>query len=420
MDAHSPDLRYEGFPDKSFTIVTHFFLRGLIWILRLSALAFMRYYPQRGIKGIFVAFVVSIAAWVSSIDAQTSQTVEISQEWLEKYNLKLSEAELAALLGWWRLDKVEASKIFDSSSYHRDGQLEQFSSSPLSIGLLENSLSFDPKSHVTFGNKNFDISKGFTFSAWFLGGQLAKQTLVAQWKGEDSKSLEIRIDDKGRAQVVLHSVISKEIQGTTDVLNLFDNQFHHVAVTWEPSSALVKIFVDGYPEVVALVPEWNSPGKGGFSLGNASGTSSQSTFTLDEVSVFGTALSLESILKLPVVSTYADADGDGKSNLEEFLAGTNPLINESASSSGDETQEKRKVSGPQVIYVNANAGSDSFDGLSSIIQSGKGPKKSLKGGLTIAKNGDIISLAAGIYSAEQLSQNKTVITLKPTGPITFR
>jgi len=77
-----------------------------------------------------------------------------------------------------------------------------------------------------------------------------------------------------------------------------------------------------------------------------------------------------------------DPDSDGRTNFEEFQAGTRP-------------QYAREYN--VTIYVNCETGSDAHAGLVREVSAESGPKKTIQGGLEIAIPGDKVVVAAGSY-----------------------
>ncbi len=77
------------------------------------------------------------------------------------------------------------------------------------------------------------------------------------------------------------------------------------------------------------------------------------------------------------------------------------------------------ASAQSIIYVNATTGNDSNDGLSATVSGSSGPKLSLSGqngALSLATDGDIVSVESGFYT-EDVIIDKSVVLLK-TGATT--
>jgi hypothetical protein len=98
----------------------------------------------------------------------------------------------------------------------------------------------------------------------------------------------------------------------------------------------------------------------------------------------------------------ADFDGDSVSNLQEFLRGTSPA---SASSKN------------VTLYVDATIGNNTYDGLSSTVSGGHGPRKSIQSMILGAVDGDLISIASGTYVETNFSPGIKKITLNPMGAV---
>ncbi|MFH1111417.1 MAG: hypothetical protein V1790_19795 [Planctomycetota bacterium] len=64
---------------------------------------------------------------------------------------------------------------------------------------------------------------------------------------------------------------------------------------------------------------------------------------------------------------------------------------------GTSLWEENARLGARVIYVDASVGSDDYDGLEILPRAGRGPKRSVRAGLEVARNGDTVELAEGVY-----------------------
>jgi hypothetical protein len=100
-----------------------------------------------------------------------------------------------------------------------------------------------------------------------------------------------------------------------------------------------------------------------------------------------------------------DFDGDGVTNRQEFLRGTNP------SSVGSKNV---------TLYVDSLVGNDTYDGLSPTVNGGHGPRKSIQSMISGAVDGDTISIASGNYIETRFSPGAKKVTLKPVGSVRIK
>jgi regulator of RNase E activity RraB len=93
----------------------------------------------------------------------------------------------------------------------------------------------------------------------------------------------------------------------------------------------------------------------------------------------------------------ADTDGDGVSDYAEWRNGRDPTRPENGDDDDDDVHDKKGI-----IYVAQAIGSDSYTGYSAEVVSNKGgkkkgPKKTVRGGLSIAEDKDTIVIRSGNY-----------------------
>jgi len=112
----------------------------------------------------------------------------------------------------------------------------------------------------------------------------------------------------------------------------------------------------------------------------------------------------------------ADTDGDGMPDGAELAAGRDPCATD-ASLVDKGPAAPTRGSGQGTIYVDATAGSDTYDGRSETVAGVSGPKKTIDGGLEVSAAGDRIVVKSGTYAAKALPRNVTVLL---TGNITLR
>lgn len=104
-----------------------------------------------------------------------------------------------------------------------------------------------------------------------------------------------------------------------------------------------------------------------------------------------------------------DWDGDGISNIAEYLAGTSPSVPGNGAVG-------------QIIYVDNVIGSDSNSGQTSNTQGSDGPKFSIKAAMSAAQSGTTIVVmpGTGIYSEGSRSAKGKRITIRTVRPIIIK
>ncbi|MES2308418.1 MAG: hypothetical protein V4507_06115, partial [Verrucomicrobiota bacterium] len=101
-------------------------------------------------------------------------------------------------------------------------------------------------------------------------------------------------------------------------------------------------------------------------------------------------------------SPTADPDGDGLTNLQESIRGTNP---------NSATSKNR------TFYASVTAGNDSNYGLSVSATDITGPKKTINGAVGIMISGDTTEVASGNYSETKISPITRNLVLRPQGTV---
>ena len=99
-----------------------------------------------------------------------------------------------------------------------------------------------------------------------------------------------------------------------------------------------------------------------------------------------------------------DPDGDGVSNLQEYLRGTDPTNSASANTT---------------LYADSVVGSNSYDGYRPAVMGGHGPKLNIQAAIATAISGDSVQIASGQYSETTFDPQTKTITLMPIGTVTI-
>ncbi|MGH8046102.1 MAG: hypothetical protein ACREKL_02550 [Chthoniobacterales bacterium] len=103
-----------------------------------------------------------------------------------------------------------------------------------------------------------------------------------------------------------------------------------------------------------------------------------------------------------------DADGDGVSNIEEFLLGR--------------SASQRGVGQSHYLYVDNRTGDDNNTGALPYAAGTSGPKFSIKTAMAEAKSGDVIVVlkGTGFYNEGSRSAHGKALTIKTTGGVTIK
>jgi hypothetical protein len=111
----------------------------------------------------------------------------------------------------------------------------------------------------------------------------------------------------------------------------------------------------------------------------------------------GDGLDADSERQLGTSDYNADTDGDGVSDYAEWRNGRDPTRPDNGDDDDDDVHDKKGI-----IYVDQAIGSDSYTGYSAEVATlkggkKKGPKKTVRGGLSIAGERDTIVIRSGNY-----------------------
>ncbi len=148
------------------------------------------------------------------------------------------------------------------------------------------SIDFDGVDDYLDAGNVLNLGNNFTVSAWIKRSG-ANQSIVSKRNAGFTSGYDLRINNAGRVEM---SWMNGTLQTITSTVSIPTNVWHNVAVTFDGTTA--RLYIDGVLNVsqaLSTVPDTNES----FLIAAAGGTSTTSFFdgTIDEVRVFGTALS---------------------------------------------------------------------------------------------------------------------------------
>ncbi len=232
----------------------------------------------------------------------------------------------SALMGWWQMD-ANSADVLDRSDNELTGARFHFETSPVVAGLFSNALAFTTNSYVSFDPNSaaLDLTNSFTVSLWFWSTNNTEETTLVEWGSLNTNLWELSIATNGVARFRFADPDAnvQTVMDTNAVFHIRDGQWHHLAGVFNHLTSNAWLYVDGAVAATAAVTNWAPAEADYFALGIIETPPPNEPFLLDEVRLYRVALSGSDILQLP--NTHYDPDGDGWTNLEEYQHFTHPL-----------------------------------------------------------------------------------------------
>jgi hypothetical protein len=213
----------------------------------------------------------------------------------EKVEVKISDALLNGLVGWWKFDEGSGTVAYDSSGNGNDGNLTN--GPTWTDGQIGGALSFDGvDDYVTMGDRTGEARFHNSVSYWFRAYQFNNAEMIS--KSSPAQGLEILFYNGGLKFFLMTGDVSenKVISFSTGNLNL--NQWYHVtAVQFGQGGLPMHFYINGElvgsdvtPETISdadklYVGRWNADGR----LYNG---------LIDDVRIYDRALSAEEVQAL--------------------------------------------------------------------------------------------------------------------------
>jgi hypothetical protein len=273
-----------------------------------------------------LAPVVLVAAWGADYDVDGLPDEWEAQCGFSTNGLPNTNLTLAALVGWWQFDDTSQTNVLDRSTNNLTGTLSGFPGFPFVEGLYSNALAFTTNSYVSFAapNEVLDLTNSFSISVWFRGTNATEETTLFEWSGLNTNAWELSVTTNGSAQLRFADAAAnaQAIGAGTNGVNVRDGEWHHLAGVYDHTTSNATLYVNGAVDAVGLLTNWNPAGVDFVGFGIISIPPPNAPFALDEARLYSVALSSNDLAQLP--NTHYDTDGDGLSNLDEYLAGTDP------------------------------------------------------------------------------------------------
>jgi prepilin-type N-terminal cleavage/methylation domain-containing protein len=208
--------------------------------------------------------------------------------------------------GIWNFDEGSGTAANDISGWENNGTLvnsptwrcaaTDTSYTPSGQGC---SLEFNGStSYIEVGDKDsldFNIGQDFTAEAWIKTTVNSRMILSKGGAGETNKGYWLYVTGSGHFEAGLTDGVSPRqlAQGSTRLIS--DGKWHHVVAVFDRDDKLI-LYVDGSYETNINISEGDLGNTYGFNIGrNSQGASQYFSGLIDEVRIYGTALTAAKI-----------------------------------------------------------------------------------------------------------------------------
>jgi len=246
---------------------------------------------------IIVALILGLVLTGCSLLSNISQVPATGQSgvtYLTKY------LPPTGLIGLWHFDEGTGTTAYDSSGNSNDGTLYNFASPHGWVsGMFGQALSFDGSDdYVQLPASNTILNTNtFTIETWFktsvdhpaYGGKEGRLVNL-HWKNTASTAVSLYVEE-GMIGLLYHKG-SMQHKFVTHEVNYFDNMWHHIAVTY--NAITYRLYYDG-AEVASQDDAFGGFGTYPAYLGTYNGSQRFFNGLIDEVRIWGTALTAEQI-----------------------------------------------------------------------------------------------------------------------------
>ena len=163
--------------------------------------------------------------------------------WFDTYGYSLQAEE--GMVGLWHLDESSGTNAPDTSGEDHNGTLINMEDGDWITGKFNNGLQFDGiNEYVNLGDiANFERNEEFSFEFWFKTSTTSIDVLLDRYG--TAKGWTIYLEEGKIVVSFAHDETQFVKKETTNVYN--NNNWHHLAVTYDGSSAAsgIIIYVDG-------------------------------------------------------------------------------------------------------------------------------------------------------------------------------
>ncbi len=246
----------------------------------------------------------------ASSQSATSVYVNVSTNYLNEHSAWIDWNR--SLIGWWNFENVSAEGIiYDGSDYNRNGLLYNHSTNTTVAGIRGSALEFDGLGdYINLSNIG---AREWTISAWFRLNEIRSgsdvHTIMSKWEDSSGTKVNYHFDIRiGRLRAIVSN--SSGIQGAALVAGntlLNVGQWYHGVATF--NGAILRVYLNGVLDNQTDTRFYYSyTGTKSAAIGSFSfpWSSYKDEFngTLDEVMIFGRALTQEEIRALYQTGTY--------------------------------------------------------------------------------------------------------------------